>query len=220
MASYFDPGGGMDRENAAIRRRNEARYQAAAQRQSFLQQAALTRQQATLTKQQTAPTKPAGLSPAARGAFGKAIEQYAPGGGFMKGIEAGLERGGTRAVASGMQGLVGAGLSNTTRAGGLGLKYEEETAAPIRAGAESQRVQGLAGLYAALGGAEQGAFEGSAGRGLGYAQLGASQSASAGQLGLGYAQLSASQRNQGGYYTGGGGGGNRVNVRNTAPNLF
>ena len=134
-----------------------------------------------------------GLTDAAKSAYGKAIDQYAPGGGYMKGIEAGIKRGGTRAVASGMQGLVSAGLSNTTQAGGLGKKYEEEVGAPIRAQAESQRVQGLASLYAALGGAEQGAFEGSAGRGLGYAQINANQATSAGQLGFGYAQLSADQ---------------------------
>jgi hypothetical protein len=82
----------------------------------------------------------------------------------MKGIEAGLERGRTKAVAGGMQNLVSAGLSNVTTAAGLGKKYEEEVAAPTRAGAESRRVQGLAGMYAALGGAEQGAYESAAGR--------------------------------------------------------
>jgi len=146
-----------------------------------------------------------GLTTAARTAFGQAIDQFKPGGGYMKGIEAGLDRGRTKAVASGMSGLVSAGMSNTTQAGGLGKRYEEEIGAPTRAGAETQRMQNLASLYAALGGAEQGAYEGSAGRGLGYAQLGASQSAQAGQLGLGYAQLAA--RQQPNYYDGGGGGG-------------
>ena len=164
-----------------------------------------------------------GLTSAALAAYQKAIAQYQPGGGFMKGIEAGLERGRTKSMASGMQSLVSSGLSNTTTAAGLGKKYEEEVGAPTRAGAESQRVQGLASLYASLGGAEQGAYEGSAGRGLGYAQLGASQSAQAGQLGLGYAQLGASQSAQAeqlklsyaqlaasqqpNYYDSGGGGG-------------
>lgn len=121
-----------------------------------------------------------GLTTAARTAFGQAIDQFKPGGGYMQGIEAGLERGRTKAVASGMSGLVSAGMSNTTQAGGLGKRYEEEIGAPTRAGAETQRMQSLAGLYAALGGAEQGAYEGYAGRGLGYAQIAAEQRASTG----------------------------------------
>jgi len=134
-----------------------------------------------------------GLTTTARTAFGQAIDQFKPGGGYMKGIEAGLDRGRTKAVASGMSGLVSAGMSNTTQAGGLGKRYEEEIGAPTRAGAETQRMQNLASLYAALGGAEQGAYEGSAGRGLGYAQLNASTAAQQGQLGLGYAQVGASR---------------------------
>ena len=121
-----------------------------------------------------------GLTTAARSAFGQAIDQFKPGGGYMQGIEAGLDRGRTKAVASGMSGLVSAGMSNTTQAGGLGKRYEEEIGAPTRAGAETQRMQNLAGLYAALGGAEQGAYEGYAGRGLGYAQIAAEQRASTG----------------------------------------
>jgi len=184
-------------QDANARQRNAARTQAARSaalsRQNFRQQAALTRL-SNAAAPAAAPTTGDGLTDAARSAYGKAIDQYAPGGGFMKGIEAGIERGGTRAVASGMQGLVSAGMANTTQAGGLGKRYEEEVGAPTRAGAETTRMQSLASLYARLGGAEQGAFEGSAGRGLGYAQLGASQQASAGQLGLGYAQLGASQQ--------------------------
>jgi len=150
--------------------------------------------------QNTAPVRYAsggsgggGLTTTARTAFGQAIDQFKPGGGYMKGIEAGLDRGRTKAVASGMSGLVSAGMSNTTQAGGLGKRYEEEIGAPTRAGAETQRMQNLASLYAALGGAEQGAYEGSAGRGLGYAQLNASTAAQQGQLGLGYAQVGASR---------------------------
>ncbi len=79
-------------------------------------------------------------------AIRRAKAQYAPGGGFGKGVEAGLERGRVKAMASGMQGLVGAGLAGTTMAGGLGLRYEEEVAAPVRAGVEEQRAQAISGI--------------------------------------------------------------------------
>ncbi len=79
-------------------------------------------------------------------ALQRAKAQYAPGGGFGKGVEAGLERGRVKAMASGMQGLVGAGLAGTTMAGGLGLRYEEEVAAPVRAGVEERRAQAISGI--------------------------------------------------------------------------
>jgi len=79
-------------------------------------------------------------------AIQRAKAQYAPGGGFGKGTEAGLERGRVKAMASGMQGLVGAGLAGTTMAGGLGLRYEEEVAAPTRAGVEGLRAQAISGI--------------------------------------------------------------------------
>lgn len=105
-----------------------------------------------------------GLTDAARSAFQSAIGLLGPNGQFMSGIEAGLDRGRTKALASGMSGLVQAGLSNTTQAAGLGKKYEEEVAAPTRASATSDRIRQLASLYAALGGAEQSAFESGANR--------------------------------------------------------
>ncbi len=74
-------------------------------------------------------------------AIQRAKAQYAPGGSFGKGIEAGLERGRVKAVSSGMQNLVSAGLAGTTAAGGLGLRYEEEVAAPTRANLESERAR-------------------------------------------------------------------------------
>jgi len=79
-------------------------------------------------------------------AIQKAKAQYAPGGGFGKGVEAGLERGRVKAMASGMQGLVGAGFAGTTMAGTLGKKYEEEVAAPTRAGLEERRAQAISGI--------------------------------------------------------------------------
>ena len=71
---------------------------------------------------------------------------YQPGGRFGKGVEAGLERGRVKAMASGMQHLVGAGLAGTTMAGTLGKRYEEEIAAPTRMGVEEQRAQALSGI--------------------------------------------------------------------------
>jgi hypothetical protein len=66
------------------------------------------------------------------GIFDQIIEQYKSGGSFEKSVEGGLERGEKKAVASGTQALVSAGLSNTTQAGGLSKKYQEEVAAPAR----------------------------------------------------------------------------------------
>jgi len=75
----------------------------------------------------------------------KQIEQmYAPGGSFLKGAEAQIERGKEREVARGMQALVSAGLAGTTRAAGLGRLYEEEVATPARMKLETIRTQALA----------------------------------------------------------------------------
>ena len=71
---------------------------------------------------------------------------YQPGGGFGKGVEAGLERGRVKAMASGMQGLVDAGLAGTTMAGTLSKKFEEEVGAPTRLRVEEQRAQALSGI--------------------------------------------------------------------------
>ncbi len=94
-----------------------------------------------------ATTTPAGgMNKAALEAIQRAKAYYQPGGGFGKGTEAGLERGRVKAMASGMQGLVSAGLAGTTMAGTLGKKYEEEVGAPIRAGVEEQRAQAISGI--------------------------------------------------------------------------
>lgn len=106
----------------------------------------------------TTPAAPAaapaagGISAEALAALGRAKAQYAPGGGFGKGIEAGLERGRVKAVSAGMQNLVGAGLAGTTMAGGLGMRYEEEVAAPTRMGVEEQRAQAVSGIEMAEAG--------------------------------------------------------------------
>ena len=99
------------------------------------------------------------VSPGATSAIQKAMAQYAPGGGYGKGIEADLERGRVKSVASGMQNLVSSGLANTTMAGGLGKKYEEEVAAPTRANMEETRASAIASLQAMLAQMEQGGFQ-------------------------------------------------------------
>ncbi len=124
-----------------------------------------TPQKAT-TAMPSATTSGSSLTPEALKSFTEAKSYYAPGGGFGKGVEAGLERGRVRSTASGLQSLISSGLAGTTMAAGLGKKYEEEVAAPTRAGVESERAQRLSSLSMALGGAEQGAFESGAGRSL------------------------------------------------------
>ena len=92
------------------------------------------------------PPKRVSSSNAALAPIREAIAYYQPGGGFGKGVEAGLERGRVKAMASGMQGLVGAGLAGTTMAGTLGKRYEEEVAAPTRMGVEERRAQAISGI--------------------------------------------------------------------------
>ena len=168
------------------------------------------------------------VTPEALAAFQKAIAQYGPGGSFGKGVEAQLERGRTRSMASGMNALIGSGLAGTTMAAGLGKKYEEEVVAPTMAGVESQRAQALSSLYASLAGMEQSGFENQAGRslsasqsanqlGLGYANLQAGQQQAAGQLGLGYAELNARINAQKQSTVT---GNNGFRVPTTAPSLF
>jgi len=93
----------------------------------------------------TTPTA-GGINRETLAAVQRAKEQYAPGGGFGKGVEAGLERGRVKALASGMQYLSGAGLASTSMVGGLGKKYEEEVAAPMRLSVEERRAQALSGI--------------------------------------------------------------------------
>ena len=107
-----------------------------------------------------------GMNKDALAAIQRAKAYYEPGGGFGKGIEAGLERGRTKALSSGMQNLVSAGLAGTTMAGGLGLKFEEEVAAPVLAGVESTRAQALSGIEMSQAGMAQSAGETSAARSL------------------------------------------------------
>jgi len=96
----------------------------------------------------------------------EAMAHYAPGGGYGKGVEAGLTRGKKKALSSGMQSLVSSGMAGTTMAAGLGGKYEEEVAAPTRAGVESTRAQAIAGLKVGMAGALQSSSEAAANRSL------------------------------------------------------
>lgn len=109
-------------------------------------------QRRAVTRGPAAPAGAGGMNAATLAAIQRAKAQYAPGGGFGRGVEAGLERGRVKAMASGMQGLVGAGLAGTTMAGGLGKRYEEEVGMPARARVEEQRAQALSGIEMAQAG--------------------------------------------------------------------
>lgn len=114
------------------------------------------------TIRQTAPRPPViggGVDPGTMSALDRAIAFYREGGGFGKGVEAGIERGRVKAVAGGMQGLVSAGLAGTTMMGGLGKKYEEEVAMPARARVEETRAERISGLEVLKAQITQGATE-------------------------------------------------------------
>ncbi|KKM28013.1 hypothetical protein LCGC14_1568940 [marine sediment metagenome] len=90
--------------------------------------------------------------------FGKgvgALEQYAdifrPGGEYGAGIEAMIGRGEKKAVASGYQNLVSAGLANTTMPMHLQQTYQEEIGMPTRLRAEDVRMERLGGALGSLG---------------------------------------------------------------------
>ncbi len=107
-----------------------------------------------------------GMNPAASAAIKKAQAYYARGGGFGKGVEAGLERGRIKATASGAQALVSSGLAGTTMMAGLGKKFEEEVAMPTRARVEETRAGALSGLSMAEAQIIQGATEADRARAL------------------------------------------------------
>ena len=107
-----------------------------------------------------------GMDPAALEALTKAKAYYEPGGGYGKGVEAGLERERTQVMSSGMQALVGAGLAGTTMAGGLGKKFTEEVGMPTRARVEETRAERLSALDVLKAQLTQGASESAAQRAL------------------------------------------------------
>lgn len=105
------------------------------------------------------PVQTIGVDPAAMSALQRAIAYYKEGGGYGKGVEAALRRAETKAVASGTQGLVSAGLAGTTMIGGLGKKFQEEVGMPARARVEETRAQALANLETLKAQIIQGATE-------------------------------------------------------------
>ena len=84
-----------------------------------------------------------------------ALESYAdvfkPGGAYGKSVEATIGRGEKRAVTSGMQNIVSAGLSNTTMPLHLQQTYEEEIGMPARLRGEDIRMERLGGALGSLG---------------------------------------------------------------------
>ena len=107
----------------------------------------------------TTRTARGGMDPAALEALTKASAYYEPGGGFGKGVEAGLERERTQAMSSGMQSLVGSGLAGTTMAAGLGKKFAEEVGVPTRARIEETRAERLSAIDVLKAQLTQGASE-------------------------------------------------------------
>ncbi len=84
-----------------------------------------------------------------------ALESYAdifrPGGEYGAGVEAMIGRGEKKAVASGYQNLVSAGLSNTTMPMHLQQTYQEEIGMPTRLRSEDVRMGRLGGALGSLG---------------------------------------------------------------------
>jgi len=107
-----------------------------------------------------------GVNPQAMSAIQKAMTYYKKGGGYGKGIEAQLGRAETKAVASGTQSLVSAGLGGTTMGAGLSKKFQEEVGMPMRARVEETRAQALSSLEMAKANIIQGATEADRSRGL------------------------------------------------------
>lgn len=75
--------------------------------------------------------------------YDQVIAKYQPGGEYMKGLETQLEREREKAMAAGMQGLVGRGLSGTTMGQSQAMQFAEDVAAPTRARMEDVRMDKL-----------------------------------------------------------------------------
>ena len=75
--------------------------------------------------------------------FDEIINRYQPGGQYGQGALALYEQGKTQALSQGMQNLVSSGLSNTTIAAGLPIKYEQEVGSPFRLQLEDTRMNAL-----------------------------------------------------------------------------
>jgi len=131
--------------------------------------------------------------------YDKIISQYQPGGEYLKGAEAELEREKGRTVAAETQDLISSGLFGTSITAGLGQKWEAEVGMPARLKLEDVRMGRLA---QALGGKAT-AIQAREDIGPDYATV---------------AQLAAQASNQpsrrtGSYATGGRGGGGQGSTR-------
>jgi hypothetical protein len=73
----------------------------------------------------------------------QAIQRYQPEGDFGKGAESQYNIGKTQAMSQGMSSLIGSGLSNTTVAATMPIKYEQEVGTPFRLQLNDMRMQNL-----------------------------------------------------------------------------
>ncbi len=155
------------------------------------------------------PTSGPAVAAGTSAAMAEAVAQYAPDGGYGKGVEAALDRGRTQAVAGGTQALVSSGLMGTTMPAGLAKKFEEEVGMPARAQVEENRASAIAGLKSLEAQVIQGATEASRARAMEQyiaklsattslqttgMQTGTQKSIASGQLQLGYAELNANRQ--------------------------
>jgi hypothetical protein len=69
---------------------------------------------------------------------------YGQTGDLMKGVEASLARLGQQTMSAGMHGAISSGLSNSSLPANIASKFAEETAAPVLANANAQRINSLA----------------------------------------------------------------------------
>lgn len=74
-----------------------------------------------------------------RGLLDQVVSTYAPGGSYMQGQEAMLERTKKQTLAQGTQGLISSGLYGSTMTAGLPGRFEEEIGVPTRARLEDIR---------------------------------------------------------------------------------
>jgi len=80
-----------------------------------------------------------------RGLLDTVIGTYAPGGSYMQGVEAMLERQKKQYLGSATQNLISSGLYGSTMMAGLPKKFEEEIGMPTRAKLEDVRTQAYTG---------------------------------------------------------------------------
>lgn len=76
-----------------------------------------------------------------RGLFDNIVDTYSPGGSYMKGQEAALQREKQKYVGSATQNLISSGLYGTSALAGVPNKFEETVGVPTRAKLEDMRTQ-------------------------------------------------------------------------------